>query len=80
MTVQIKLFAGLAEAEGWRTRRIDHTPGLTVQGVWLACTGSALPRGRVLCALNMDYCAPEQAVRDGDEVAFFPPVTGGGPG
>jgi molybdopterin synthase sulfur carrier subunit len=27
--------------------------------------------------VNMEYAGPEQVVRDGDEVAFFPPVTGG---
>lgn len=77
MAVQIKLFAGLAEAEGWRTRAIGHRPGLTVEGAWTIATGSPWPAGRVLCALNMDYCAPDVAIEDGDEVAFFPPVTGG---
>jgi molybdopterin synthase sulfur carrier subunit len=28
-------------------------------------------------AVNMDYAQADQPVRDGDEVAFFPPVTGG---
>jgi molybdopterin synthase sulfur carrier subunit len=31
----------------------------------------------VLCAVNQAVARPEQAVADGDEVAFFPPVTGG---
>jgi molybdopterin synthase sulfur carrier subunit len=30
-----------------------------------------------LVAINQEYATPEQPVRDGDEVAFFPPVTGG---
>lgn len=32
----------------------------------------------VRCAVNQDYARLEDPVRAGDEVAFFPPVTGGG--
>ena len=31
----------------------------------------------VRVAVNQDYVAPDHRVRDGDEVAIFPPVTGG---
>jgi molybdopterin synthase sulfur carrier subunit len=31
----------------------------------------------VRVAVNQDYADPSQTVRTGDEVAFFPPVTGG---
>lgn len=31
----------------------------------------------VRVAVNEEYARPEHPVRDGDEVAFFPPVTGG---
>lgn len=33
--------------------------------------------GRVRCAVNQEIVKPEAPVHDGDEVAFFPPVTGG---
>ena len=75
--ISVKLFAGLAEARGWRERRIDYAPGMTVADVWCGQTGeSALPP-RVLCAVNMDYCAADTVLAPGDEVGFFPPVTGG---
>ena len=31
----------------------------------------------VRCAVNQDYARLDQALADDDEVAFFPPVTGG---
>lgn len=37
----------------------------------------ALGSGKVLCALNLDLVDESTLVKDGDELAFFPPVTGG---
>lgn len=34
-------------------------------------------RRTVRCAVNQDFADPHAPVRPGDEVAFFPPVTGG---
>lgn len=31
----------------------------------------------VRVAVNQDYAQPDHAVQDSDEIAFFPPVTGG---
>lgn len=31
----------------------------------------------LLCAVNCEYAAPEQVIKSGDELAFFPPVSGG---
>jgi len=31
----------------------------------------------ILAAVNQELAHPETLIRDGDEVAFFPPVTGG---
>ncbi len=40
-------------------------------------SGAVLLADTVLAAVNQVMAQPEQAVADGDEVAFFPPVTGG---
>ncbi|HEY9568938.1 MAG TPA: MoaD/ThiS family protein [Thalassobaculum sp.] len=34
-------------------------------------------RGMVRVAVNQEHVGPEHPVRPGDEVALFPPVTGG---
>jgi molybdopterin synthase sulfur carrier subunit len=34
-------------------------------------------RKTVRCAVNQDFAGPETPLRSGDEIAFFPPVTGG---
>lgn len=37
----------------------------------------ALEKGKLLVAINQSISSLESAIKDGDEVAFFPPVTGG---
>ncbi len=34
-------------------------------------------RATIRCAVNQEFATPDAAVAAGDEVAFFPPVTGG---
>ena len=77
MTVQVKLFASLAESQGWRDKAIAYRAAMSVGDAWHAAAGGAALPPRVLCALNQEYCKLDAPVADGDEVAFFPPVTGG---
>ncbi|MGF1737652.1 molybdopterin synthase sulfur carrier subunit [Photobacterium satsumensis] len=37
----------------------------------------ALEQGKLLVAINQTISSLESEIKDGDEVAFFPPVTGG---
>jgi molybdopterin synthase sulfur carrier subunit len=82
VSVRILYFASLREALGVPGETVDLPPGVvTVGGLrdWLAGQGRArLASARNLrCAVNQDMAGSDTAVRDGDEVAFFPPVTGG---
>lgn len=77
LTVQVRFFASLRERLGADDRRVAVAPGATVADVWRAALGEVAMPPNTLAALNQDYVDPAAVVRDGDEVAFFPPVTGG---
>ena len=48
-----------------------------MEEVWERVGGSEPLAGNLLCAVNLEYAEADHPVADGDEVAFFPPVTGG---
>ena len=85
MKVKILYFAGIREKLGKDAEEIDLPAGIaTVSGlrahlqdrggVW----AEALAGGKLLrTAVNQDMTPPTAAIKAGDEVAFFPPVTGG---
>lgn len=79
MTVTIKYFASLREVIGRSEDSLDIGNGkVTVAEVWSKVVDGkrSLPEN-VLTSVNMEYVKPDTIVKDGDEVAFFPPVTGG---
>lgn len=57
--------------------RLDKTAAVTVEDVWAEVSGGQLLPDTVLVAVNLKYVNRNHRIRDGDEVAFFPPVTGG---
>ena len=73
MTVHVRLFAGLRERAGWSRREIDAR---TVADVWPALGLGDEPEG-LLYAVNREYAERDRELRDGDEVALIPPVSGG---
>ena len=50
------------------------TPTIPPGGAW---EGALAEKKNVRAAVNQDMAKPGAAIRAGDEVAFFPPVTGG---
>ena len=83
MTVHLKYFASIREALGTGGESLD-TPATTLAALrdeLIARGGAyaeALARGKsVRMALNQTLSDESQALPDGAEVAFFPPVTGG---
>jgi len=78
MRVTVKYFASLREALGRAEEQLEVSDSSSVAEIWTRATaGTELPAVQVLCAVNKEYADNDQPVCDGDEVAFFPPVTGG---
>lgn len=82
MSVQVLYFASLREAFGTAGERVELPADVSSVGAlraWLVTQGRAeLATAKNLrCAVNQDMANVTTTIRDGDEVAFFPPVTGG---
>jgi molybdopterin synthase sulfur carrier subunit len=77
MSIRVRYFASLKEIIGRSEDNLESAGLLTVDEVWRSVNpGKELP-DNILAAVNMDYVELSAMVKDGDEVAFFPPVTGG---
>jgi molybdopterin synthase catalytic subunit len=79
--VQVRVFAALRQALGTASLSLDLPPGATVALV-LERLGADYPTARpilsrALVAVNHDYVDQAQVLVSGDEVAVFPPVSGG---
>jgi molybdopterin synthase sulfur carrier subunit len=66
--VQVQFFARFRETLGTESERLEGTRG----GVW-----EVLAEPNLMCARNQELCQLDEPVEPGDEVAFFPTVTGG---
>ena len=77
MTIDVKFFASLRETLGRASAEVSFSEGMNVESVWNASTNNKPVIDNTLCAVNQEYVSFSHPVEDGDEVAFFPPVTGG---
>jgi molybdopterin converting factor small subunit len=80
MRVKMRLFGALkdsAAAEGWREVREGDCVGDLME----ALRGEGTLPEKLLAAsavaVNQEYARPERVLREGDEVAILPPVSGG---
>ena len=81
----ILYFAWLRERTGMSEERVAPPAGVSTVGELIAWLMQRSPgqasafanRRTVRCAVNKDFADPATLVHPGDEVAFFPPVTGG---
>lgn len=83
--IRLIYFARLREALGIDSEQVELPEAVRDAGAllgWLRARGGAwereLAEGRtVRVAVNHDMAQPDTLLGDGDEVALFPPVTGG---
>ncbi|HEY2434293.1 MAG TPA: molybdopterin converting factor subunit 1 [Vicinamibacterales bacterium] len=81
MFVTVRLFARLRELASRDELRLEVDEGSTARDVWSALTRQFPPLAdytpAVSVAVNEEYARLSASVRDGDEIAFLPPVSGG---
>ena len=81
--IRVLYFASLRERLGRGDETLDtHPATLAALREQLAARGDAwrdVFAGdlRVLAAVNQEMAGEDGAIKDGDEIGFFPPVTGG---
>jgi molybdopterin converting factor subunit 1 len=81
MKVHIRLFAGLHDLLGERNVTLELSEGATVADLrdqlsrQYPVITPYLPT--LVCAVDEEYVTPDHALREGDDVALIPPVSGG---
>jgi sulfur-carrier protein len=77
VTITVQYFARLREDLGRDGDQVVASEGIaTVADLWRHLHHEA-PPPRLMAAVNQSHARLDSPVADGDEVAFFPPVTGG---
>ena len=77
MKVRVRFFGSLRERLGCSETSLDVPAGATVGDIWSQATNGMPVSDNALAAINMEYASFDRQIADGDEVAFFPPVSGG---
>jgi molybdopterin synthase sulfur carrier subunit len=83
--VNILYFAWVRQKIGRAGEEVSPPPEVTTVAAlvdWLAAQSPGhadafANRRTIRCAVNQEFATPDQVVKPGDEIAFFPPVTGG---
>lgn len=81
MKVKVKLYAAFRDIVGSKEEDLDLKDGSTVQDL-LEDYIKRFPRlsryrEHIILSVNKEYGAPARVLREGDEVSFLPPVSGG---
>jgi len=81
MRVKVKLYASFREIVGAKEEDLELEDGTTVQ-MLLERYIIRFPqigrfREHVILSVNKEYGPPAKKLKDGDEVSFLPPVSGG---
>ncbi len=79
MKVTVKFFASVRDVIGERSQTIDVADDATVGSVWqvYAARYPRLASMGLVYTVNHEHSKPDRVLKDGDELAMIPPVSGG---
>ena len=77
MKITILYFASLRDRIGKADDDIEYQQAITAKQAWDHANPSYVLPSNTLVAINQNYASLDTPLQDGDELAFFPPVTGG---
>jgi molybdopterin converting factor subunit 1 len=81
MKVKVKLFAAFRDIVGKKEEDLELRDGSTVQSLLEDYIHRFPQMGRfrehIILSVNKEYGAPGRLLKDGDEISFLPPVSGG---
>jgi len=81
MSIQVLFFASLSEITGQRRFDLDASAFPDASSIYdrfaREFPGLNMHRSSLLCSINSEFARLDTKVHDGDEVAFFPPMSGG---
>tara|TARA_B100000886_G_scaffold102164_2_gene67871 strand:+ start:6671 stop:6904 length:234 start_codon:yes stop_codon:yes gene_type:complete len=77
MNICVRYFASIKDDMGMGTVNIQVEDNITAGNLFDQLTSDIQYNGTVLIAVNHEYVDCSYKLKDGDEVAYFPPVTGG---
>lgn len=81
MNIKVKLFAAFRDIVGVKEEDLEVKEGTTVQalleGYITRFPQMAKFREHIILSVNKEYGAPAKVLKEGDEVSFLPPVSGG---
>ena len=78
MKITVRYFANMRDRMGRAEESVSiDKDSVTVEDLWNAVSPQQPLPSNILIAVNMEYTNGSRVLKNGDEVAFFPPVTGG---
>lgn len=81
MQIRVRLFATLRQLAGWPQQTLELPDGATVADALAELDRThpqlAVRTRTIYVAVNQEYARPAQVLHNGDELALFPPVSGG---